>query len=229
MVLAVRAKRAKEDGDMVLHSDLMHKSRVAIKRYMEIVILPHDAPVPVSIPDRHRTIESFSESDCWQYFETRKADLYRMVEGLSFPEECVLENRSVMSGEEVFLRGMYELVSGEKQYSIARNVFGRDSTQQSRAFTFFIDHIYSSHLHLLTDNLDWWMQNGFLEESRQAIERKLVQKGLVFDDVNRQNDCGFIDCNCRETARVGGGPRSGGPDAERWECISVWWHIFSVL
>jgi hypothetical protein len=43
-----------------------------------------------------------------------------------------------MSGEEVFLRGLYELVSGETKHNISRNVFGRDWSAQSRAFKYFI-------------------------------------------------------------------------------------------
>ena len=60
---------------------------------------------------------------------------------LNFPEECILDNCSNMSGEEVFLRGLYELVSGETQHNISRNVFGRDWSAQSGAFKYFINHI----------------------------------------------------------------------------------------
>ena len=53
-----------------------------------------------------------------------------------------------MPGEEVLLRGLYELVSGADQHEIVV-VFGRDQTQQSRTFKYFVDHIYDNFLHLV--------------------------------------------------------------------------------
>ena len=55
-------------------------------------------------------------------------------------DEIRLETRSVMLGEELMLRGLYELVSGNDQNDCII-LFGRDQTQQSRAFTWFINHI----------------------------------------------------------------------------------------
>ena len=117
-----------------------------------------------------------------------------------------------MSGEEVFLRGLYELVSGEDQHNISRNVFGREQTSQSRAFKYFINHLYNTFRDLLQDNLEFWWRHGFIDESNTAIEAKLRQLGCVPTD----NFFGFIDCNCLEMDRVGGGPRQDGPDADRW-------------
>ena len=50
-----------------------------------------------------RTIDSFTASECWNFFETRKEDLRRLLLNLKFPKQCVLEIRSSMPGEEVFL------------------------------------------------------------------------------------------------------------------------------
>jgi len=119
-----------------------------------------------------------------------------------------------MSGEEVFLRGLYELVSGEDQHNISANVFGREQTAQSRAFKYFINHLYNTFRDLLQDNLKFWEDNGFIDESHMAINMKLVELGCVPTD----DFFGFIDCNCLETDRVGGGPRQDGPDADRWVC-----------
>lgn len=49
-----------------------------------------------------------------------------------------------MKGETIFLRGLYELVSDEDQYNISNNVFDRDQSTQSRAYSWFINHIYDS-------------------------------------------------------------------------------------
>lgn len=69
-----------------------------------------------------KRIASFSECQCYTYFETRKEDLPRLLQGLRIPLVCKFDNGSVMVGEEVMLRGLYELVTSESQYSIAENV-----------------------------------------------------------------------------------------------------------
>ena len=61
--------------------------------------------------DYRRTIDSFTASECWNFFETRKEDLPRLLLNLRFPDQCNLENGSKMLGEEVLLRGLYELLS----------------------------------------------------------------------------------------------------------------------
>ncbi len=48
-------------------------------------------------PDRLRTINSFSEGQCWNYFETRKEDLSRLLACLRIPEIVRLKNRKVRS------------------------------------------------------------------------------------------------------------------------------------
>ena len=78
--------------------------------------------------NRRRTIDSFTNSDCWNFFETNKQDLYHLKRALRIPDKVIFENGSTMPGEEVMLRGLYELVSGEDQYNIAVNVFGRDQS-----------------------------------------------------------------------------------------------------
>jgi hypothetical protein len=106
---------------------------------------------------------------------------------------------------------LYELVSGEDQHNISANVFGREQTAQSRAFKFFINHIYFTFYDLMYDNLQFWWDHGFIDESQAAIEVKLMELGAIVDDIGM-----FIDCNCLETDRVGGGPRYDCPDADRW-------------
>jgi hypothetical protein len=115
--------------------------------------------------DRYdRTIRSFTASDCKLMFEFKKADLQRLLPLLHFPDECCFDNRSKMAGEEVFLRGLYELVSAANKHEVAR-VFGRDWSAQSRAFKYFIEHIYNHFKHLVMDNLHWWYRNGFFATS----------------------------------------------------------------
>jgi hypothetical protein len=120
------------------------------------------------------------------------------------------DNHESMSGVEIMLRGLYELVGGESKHKIARTVFGRDGSSQSRAFKFFIVHIHEKFLYLVRDNVTWWYECNFFATSAKAIGEKL---GMGTENLVSH----FIDCNCLETERVGGGPTEGGANAARWD------------
>ena len=124
-----------------------------------------------SAVNKRRTIESFGPS-IKKDFRFEAGELYLLLKELKFPEDIVLDNGIVMTGEEVFLRGLYELVTGALQHTIA-DIFGRDFSAQSRAFNFFIDLVYDNHRHLVQNNLEWWYRNGFWEKSAKAIEERM--------------------------------------------------------
>ena len=65
------------------------------------------------------------------FFRFKRADLHTLRELLRFPARVKFDNGSKMSGEEVFLRGLYELASGETKHKISTNMFGREWTIQS--------------------------------------------------------------------------------------------------
>lgn len=157
-----------------------------------------------------RGINSFSESDCYIFFRFTKVHLRCLNNLLQFNNKVIFDNEEHMGGEEVFLRGLYELVSGETKHKIARNVFGRDGSSQSRAFLYFINHMVDKFVHLVQGNMKWWYDNGFFQSSASAIGSKLEleTENLVSH---------FIDCNCLETERVGGGPSESGANASRWD------------
>lgn len=159
----------------------------------------------------HRTIESFSSAECVINFGFHKEDLPRLLHLLNFPNEIHFENRAKMTGEEVFLRGMFELVTGETQHQIS-TVFGRELTAQSRSFVWFIDHIYDHYHHLVHDNLHWWYRNGFFQRSADAIGAKMAYRPGWHNVVAH-----FIDCNCLPTCVTGGGPAEDGANAARWD------------
>ena len=131
---------------------------------------------------------------------------------LRFPCTVTLENRSAMPGEEILLRGLYELRSGNTRYDISR-IFDRDGSAQSRAFTYFIDYCSSNFKHLLQDNLAWWNENLFWERSAAAVESRMNDsvRGVHFPNKNLVSH--FIDCNCLPTSRCGGGPTEDGANS----------------
>ena len=107
---------------------------MALMRYFQINLMLYR---PLNRPPRLRTrISDFSENDYW--------NLYRMKRGLRFGNNCALENGARMTRDEIFLRGLYELESGEDLHNISVNVFGRDHN------TAFQSHVLSiNFLHCL--------------------------------------------------------------------------------
>ena len=104
-------------------------------------------------PSRERTIESFSAAECRAFFRFLKEDLHRLLPLLKFPEVMILDNRISMSGEEVFLRGLFEMASGDNQEKISSLVFGRGQAAQSLAFKLFVSHVFNNFHHLVDNNL----------------------------------------------------------------------------
>ena len=215
-IIAVHLRRCAERCSIPIYREVLRR-RSIIAFYMYLRIVRHSSSIPRPIR-RNCLIESFTPSQCWIFFGIRQPDLYRLRNVLRFNGVVRLENRCAMDSEEVFLRGLFELRMAHSQYAIAELVFGRDQSQQSRAFTYFVNYIYDTFRYLVKDNLQWWHDKGFIHESHRYINRKLVELGMEALDNQPVTDIfAFIDCNCLETCRVGGGPRSEGADADRWE------------
>ena len=195
-------------SDEIAIEKLNGKLRKVVLLYSSIVYTKDECLESCERYDR--TIRSFTASDCKLMFEFKKRDLLRLFPLLHFPDECKFDNRSIMAGEEV-LRGLYELVSASNKHDIAR-FFGRDWSAQSRAFTYFIEHLYDNFKHLVLDNLPWWYRNGFFASSAEAIGKK-----MNLGDDHKNMIAHFIDCNCLETCRVGGGPAEDGCNSARWD------------
>ena len=180
-----------------------------------------DPPIQLDSKPLKTCIDDFHESDCYIFFRFQKPDLRLLSKLLKFPDVIIFDNKSKMSGEEVFLRGLYELSSGETKHKISANVFGWEWSIQSRAFSWFILHMFDSFEHLVTDNLSWRYRNGFFESSRTAIFQKMSaalrsagKLDLLEEDVLGVSH--FIDCNCLPCSVVGGGPAEDGANAMRW-------------
>ena len=158
---------------------------------------------------RMRTVDSFTDSDCSINFRFLKEDLKHLIRLLKFPERVTFKYGHSFSGEEVFIRGLYEMVTADNQHRMCRNVFGGQQPQQSMCFNFFTDFIHDNWKHLVQDNLNWWYKTGWFARSANYIRLKM---GTDFNNV-----AFFIDCNCLPTSVVGGGPTEDGANSARWD------------
>jgi hypothetical protein len=159
LLFAFRLGRCKDSEKEGLQRAL----RLGYAKYLHIAYFKPTILAPPARVDRD--IESFSDSDCYIFFRFTKPHLRELLVLLKLDieeEDVEFDNNEHMRGEEIFLRGLYELVSGETQHKIATNVFGRDGSSQSRALLFFINHMFDNFAKLIQGNVQWWYDNNFL-------------------------------------------------------------------
>lgn len=115
-------------------------------------------------------INNYTDDCCFCYFGFRQQDLLKLLR-LVQPENVnmVLDNGIPMKFEELLLRGLYELKTGNTKLEIGLSMFGGDGSLQSRAFTKFIDYFYDNYHELLHNNVNWFFENNLIQESCAAI------------------------------------------------------------
>ena len=138
MLLFLIKMKSCEKQDEERHTILRGYFNMCVAYYVHLLREPEyilEAPVRRDI-----RIAAFTPSECRINFRFCQPDLIRLYTALHFPAWISFDNRAKMAGEEVFLRGMYELVTGENQHRSCTNILGREGTTQSRAFAAFINH-----------------------------------------------------------------------------------------
>jgi hypothetical protein len=149
-------------------------------------------------------------SKCENWFRFKANQLGRLFTVWRIPLTCQLENRSVYPGEQVMLLALRRLVFPVRLDDMTGNEhdqsagFGREYTQASRAFKWFVNHLYSTFLDLLTNNLEWWMKHA--ARFANSVQRKMEQLGYGFPAGVVNTVAWFIDCVQRRSCRPGGGP-----------------------
>ena len=213
MIVTKRRKLEVEGADITLLNRQDEFKRLVIIKYLFIVNNEFD-PL-LAIKNKFRTIASFRVDECGKFFRFKKAYLQLLCRLLRFNDRMDIGSQK-LDGEEIFLRGLFELSTGMEQNLIVE-FFGGCQPLQSRSFIAFINHVYDNFSHLLTDNLKWFHENGIIKESADAIWAKIVEKGFNFPSEYTNMIALFIDCNCLPTSCVGGGPAEQGANAARWD------------
>ena len=190
-----------------------------VLKYRELMYLPSIAREPIS-NIRSRTIDSFSEQQCWSYFRCRKGDLYRLKTAFRIPALVHAENGSVFTGEEVLLFSLYRYSDVSTIQKQCEHIFGRENTQFSRAFKWFNQHMLDEFTFLLVDNFRFW--HPYFPAFADAIRRKLNAKSPPIGEPGHFEFVAgefriafFFDCNVCPISAPGTGPRGTGADAGR--------------
>ena len=171
---------------------------------MKYLSIKYEDPYSHEPPRLVISVDSFTASQCKIFFKFNKEELQRIFNMMTFPDECKFDNNGSMSGEEVFLRGLYEACNSGNKQVICETLMGGEYTRQSRAFIYFIEHIYDRFRHLVHNSLDWWYRNGLLKQSATAIHDKMIAAGFPRELILLHRTCLFVDCNCLPTSVVGG-------------------------
>ena len=121
-------------------------------------------------------MESMTSMSSKEFLRFRKEDLkfIHLIFKIT-RQSCSEQQVNYVWGRSV-LGGLYELDAGAKE-TIVAEIFG---CHPIRALNYFIEHIYDTHHHLVTSNLQWWDNHGLMERSAIAIEEKL---GARFDKI----------------------------------------------
>ena len=119
---------------------------------------------------KNKTISMFSSD--WIYSSTRfhsAADLLRLYTALGLPARIVLDNGSVISGEEALLVTLYRL-SFPRRLSDTEETFGREYSHWSRVtLKWIVKHWW----YLLSDNINYWTKQ--IPSFHQSVVSKIVE------------------------------------------------------
>lgn len=176
---------------------------VALRSFLNIATWTNPILSPIW-RNNNLTIEYFENNPslCEPKFRFSSTQLRQVYNLLDLPEIVILSNRSKFTGEEIFLFGLNRLAFPSRLSEQSLEVFGRENSQWSRAFNYFIHHIYSTKCHLLFDNMEWWSR--YLISFAEIIEEKMNFYELHFRDRLRNSVSCFIDNTLRKISRPQG-------------------------
>ena len=188
-ITALKVAKVLKSDDMDRILEAMY--RFLYYKYLQLIIEPSYLLMPIVY--LNRTIESFHEEQAYHLFRFQKTDLRRLMKALRIPDIVCTKGRNKFTGEEVFLFSLMRLCSLTTLDELAKTYFGRDYTAWSRAFKWFLVHLYTNFHDLMCDNLDYWQP--YFKECAAAIQNKLAAFGLHYDP-EAFGVCGFIDDHC---------------------------------
>jgi hypothetical protein len=192
-IYAIRAAGVTIEGAALRMLDAMFG--FVYYRYIQLVLEP--SHLLMRIVYLNRTIDSFHEEEAYHLFRFKKQDLKRLMTALKIPSIVKTEGRHKFTGEEVFLFSLMRLCTLTTLDEMAKNYFGREYSVWSKAFNWFLRHLFTTFKDLMCDNLKFW--EPYFKGCAAAIQEKLASFGLVFLGI--LGVCGFIDDHCFATSR----------------------------
>ena len=187
-----------------------------------------DRPVFIYEPRRHRTIDSLSESNAYNWTRFTKAQLQTLALHLRIPvrvNAIVAGGRRYFSREECLIISLSKLASGDPFIRMT-SMFGGDPREYSSIFRWFITHIFTTFYHKISGrSLGMWAAcvdefrlqiceriNSPPSAQELAIEPDLQNLEAIYIAPESFHVFGFMDATDMRTTRTGSGPL---PDGSR--------------
>ena len=112
--------RLHREEDPVLRECIIYKIKMLCGLSLGIRLDTYDnIPPPIRLS---LLLENLTYPFCKEFLRFRKEDIHHFYVLLNFSNVCVFDNRATMSGEEIFIRGLYELCTGEKKQVLRRSL-----------------------------------------------------------------------------------------------------------
>lgn len=190
-----------EDDDVLslLETHLLMQLRDLLVQPGEIVYPPIDR-----MPRNMAYFAQHHLARCEILFRFTHERLVRLFRCLQVPNECVLENGTHISGEEVFLFSLCRLTYPDRLNTMTNDLWGGEESLWSRAFKYFNLFINNEHGHRLTDYFEFWVPR--FPDMARAVQEKLALHGVEYGEQDSQPIAVFIDDTVREICRPGAGP-----------------------
>ena len=134
-----------DDVDIVLPIlILLYRGRLLMKRNIQRSVIVR----------QHRTVRSFTDQQCWEFFRFRRDDLSFVITLLALPEEIRTTSRCCFSAEESVLILLYRLNYPTRLLDM-EEIFGKQQSHISEIVTQIIDLLLVRFADLLTDLRRW--------------------------------------------------------------------------
>jgi nuclease HARBI1 len=129
-------------------------------------------------------------------------DLRKLFEYLRFTNGCItLSNNSKIFSEHLFLFSLHRLAKASTLEDLS-SIFGYESTQLSRAFQWFINHILINFSYLIDRSVDQWVD--WFPQFAHVVEEKMNSFGVFFNQHQHNGVACFIDTTFCKTCRPSG-------------------------
>ena len=128
-----------------------------LQLYSRHHILFRNPYIAEPIEPRDVQINDISDEDCWTGLRFRKEHLHDLMIALRIADfDGVLDNRCRVSPEKAFLFTLHRLHCPGNLVDM-QHYWGREYTQLSRIFKAMIDFIHHEHVHLIKDNIQFFV------------------------------------------------------------------------
>jgi hypothetical protein len=182
-----------DDSDEEALFEALILDRIA---FMGRLLAPRPPVIVMRDAQRHRTIDSFGDSDIKIHFRVATKDKLRAVMvAWVVPAHFILGNRAVVTGEEAMLMFLARFTYPQRFDPELTTLFGGDDTIINRAVNLFVTFLHETHGHRVTNYLHFWQP--YFDSFNRVIVQYLRDQRLPIPP-HAVDTAGFYDASVVE-------------------------------